>query len=76
MTATFWETLLELSVAVTVIVALPAGVAAVVETVKTADPEPPTIVVLSKLAMMFESEEEALSETVPVKPLTAEMLIV
>lgn len=62
--------------AVTVIVALPAGVAAVVETVKTADPEPPTIVVLSKLAMMFESEEEALSETVPVKPLTAEMLIV
>lgn len=76
MTATFWETLLELSVAVTVMVALPAGVAAVVETVKTADPEPPTIVVLSKLAMMFESEEEALSETVPVKPLTAEMLIV
>jgi hypothetical protein len=67
---------LELSLAVTVIVALPAGVADVVETVKTAEPEPPLIVVLLKVATMFEFEEDALSETVPVKPFTAEMLIV
>lgn len=67
---------MELSLAVTVIVALPAGVADVVETVKTAEPEPPLIVVLSKVATMFEFEEDALSETVPVKPFTAEMLIV
>jgi hypothetical protein len=67
---------LELSLAVTVIVALPAGVADVVETVKTAEPEPPLIVVLSKVVTMFEFEEDALSETVPVKPFTAEMLIV
>jgi hypothetical protein len=67
---------LDLSVAFTVIVALPAGVAAVVETVKTADPEPPVIVVVSKPATTVELEDEALSETVPVKPLTAEMLIV
>ena len=62
--------------AVTVIVALPAGVALVVETVKTADPEPPVMVVVSKLATMFELEEEALSETEPVNPLSGEMLIV
>ena len=67
---------MELSVAVTVIVALPAGVAVVVETVKTADPEPPVIVVVSKLATIVELEEEALSETVPVNPLSGEMLIV
>ena len=67
---------MELSLAVTVIVALPAGVADVVEAVKTAEPEPPLIVVLSKVATMFEFEEDALSETVPVKPFTAEMLIV
>jgi len=67
---------LELSLAVTVIVALPAGVADVVETVKTAEPEPPLIVVLSKVVTMFEFEEDALSETVPVKPFTAEMLMV
>ena len=67
---------MELSLAVTVIVALPAGVADVVETVKTAEPEPPLIVVLSKVVTMFEFEEDALSETVPVKPFTAEMLIV
>jgi hypothetical protein len=57
-------------------VTLPAGVALVVDTVKTAEPEPPLIVVLSKVATMFEFEEDALSETVPVKPFTAEMLIV
>jgi len=66
---------LELSVAVTVIVALPAGVAAVVEAVKTAEPEPPVIVAVSKLATTVELEEEALSETVPVKPFTAETVI-
>lgn len=57
-------------------VTLPAGVALVVDTVKTAEPEPPLMVALSKLATMFEFEEEALSETVPVKPFTAETLIV
>lgn len=67
---------MELSLAVTVIVALPAGVAAVVETVKTAEPEPPVMVVVSKLATTVELEEEALSDTVPVNPFTAEMLIV
>jgi hypothetical protein len=75
-TATFCETLLALSVAVTVIVTFPAGVALVVDTVKTAEPEPPLMVVLSKLATIFELEEEALRDTVPVKPFTAETLIV
>lgn len=68
--------LFEASEAVTVTLILPAVVALVVETVKTAEPEPPLIVVLSKLATMFELEEEAFSETVPVKPFTAETLIV
>ena len=76
MTATFCETLFAGSEAVTVMVALPAGVALVVDAVKTAEPEPPVIVVVSKLATMFEFDEEALSDTVPVKPLTAETLIV
>ena len=58
------------------IVTLPAGVALVVDAVKTAEPEPPLMVGLSKLATMFELEEEAVSETVPVKPFTAETLIV
>jgi hypothetical protein len=75
-TATFCETLFEVSEAVTVIVILPAGVALVVDTVKTAEPEPPLMVVLSKLATMLELEEDALSDTVPVKPFTAETLIV
>jgi hypothetical protein len=56
-------------------VRLPAGVALVVDTVKVAEPEPPVIVVLSKLAIMVEFEEEALSETVPVKPFTAETVM-
>ena len=47
-----------------------------VVTVRTAEPEPPEIVVVSKPATMFEFEEEALSDTVPVKPLTAETLMV
>ena len=62
--------------AFTVIVALPAGVALVVETVKTADPEPPVMVVLSKAATMVELEEEAVSETVPENPFSGETLIV
>ena len=75
-TATFWETLFAVSEAVTVIVAFPAGVALVVVTVRTAEPEPPVIVVLSKPATIFEFEEEALSDTVPVKPLTADTVMV
>jgi hypothetical protein len=51
-------------------------VALVVDTVKTAEPEPPLMVVLSKLATMLELEEDALSDTVPVKPFTAETLMV
>lgn len=57
-------------------VVLPAGVADVVEAVKTAEPEPPVIVGVSKLATIVELEDEALSETVPVNPLSAETLIV
>jgi hypothetical protein len=75
-TATLWETLFAGSEPVTVIVLLPAVVVVVVETVKTAEPEPPVIVLLSKAAAMFEFDEEALSDTVPVKPLTAETLMV
>lgn len=75
-TEIFCETLLLVSVAVMVIVALPDGVALVVETVKTAEPEPPVIEVVSKLAIMFELAVEELRETVPVKPFTAVMLIV
>jgi len=74
-TETFCETLFVVSEAVTVIVTLPAGVAAAVETVRVAEPDPPVMVVLSKLAVMFELEEEALSDTVPVKPFTAETLM-
>jgi len=55
---------------------LPTGVALVVDTVKVAEPEPPVIVVLSKLAITVEFEEEAVSETVPAKPFTAATLIV
>lgn len=65
-----------MSEAVTVIVSLLAGVVVAVDTVKVAEPEPPVIVGLSKLAIMFESEEEAVSETVPVKPFTAETVTV
>ena len=64
-----------MSEAVTVMVTLPVGAALVVETVKVAEPDPPVMVVLSKLAVMFELEEEALSDTVPVKPFTAETLM-
>ena len=66
----------EVSEAVTVMLILLAVVAPVVETVKTAEPEPPLIVALSKLATMFELDEVALSETVPVKPFNGETLIV
>ena len=47
-----------------------------VVTVRTAEPEPPVIVVLSKPATTFVFEEDALSDTVPVKPLTADTVIV
>ncbi len=74
-TETFWETLFAVSEAVMVIVTLPAGVVVAVETVRVAEPDPPVMVVLSKLAVMFVLEEEALSDTVPVKPFTAETLM-
>jgi len=45
------------------------------ETVRVAEPDPPVMVVLSKFAVMFVLEEEALSETVSVKPFTAVTLM-
>ena len=75
-TETFCETLFVVSEAVTVTATLPVGVVLVVETVRTAEPEPPVIVVLSKLAVTVELAEEALRVTLPVKPLTARTLIV
>jgi hypothetical protein len=75
-TETFWEILCAVSEAVTVIVALPLGVAVVVATVKVAEPEPPVMVVLSKLATTFVFEAAALSDTVPVKPFSGETLMV
>ena len=74
-TETFWVTLFVVSEAVIVIVTLPDEAPVAVETVRVAEPEPPVMVVLSKLAVMFVLEEEALSDTVPVKPFTAETLI-
>lgn len=68
---TFCETLFVVSEAVTVMVTLPEGVALVVETVRTAEPEPPVIEVVSKLAATLELVEEALRVTVPVKLFTA-----
>jgi len=68
---TFCETLFVVSDAVTVMVTLPEGVALVVETVRTAEPEPPVIEVVSKLATTLELVEEALRVTVPLKPFTA-----
>src|SRR5689334_6244488 len=68
---TFCETLFAVSEPVTVMVTLPEGVVLVVETVRTADPEPPVIEVVSKLATTLELVEEALRVTVPVKPFTA-----
>ena len=65
-----------MSEAVTVIVALPVGVPVVVATVKVAEPDPPVMVVLSKLAETFVVEADALSDTVPVKPFTGETLMV
>ena len=58
------------------IVTLPVGAAVVVATVKVAEPEPPVMVVLSKLAETFVLEADALSDTVPVKPFTGETLMV
>lgn len=68
---TFWETLFALSEPVTVMVTLPEGVVPVVETVRTEEPEPPVIEVVSRLATTLELLEEALRVTVPVKPFTA-----
>lgn len=62
-----WDTLLFGSDANTVMVAVP-DVVLVVWTVSVAEPEPPVIEVLSKLATIPEIEEEALRLTVPVKP--------
>lgn len=75
-TETFCETLFAVSEAVTVMATLPEGVVLVVETVRMAEPEPPVIVVLSKLAATLELLEEALRVTVPVKPFTARTLMV
>jgi hypothetical protein len=72
----FWETLFAMSEAVTVMATLPAGVALLVATVKTADPEPPVMELLSKLETIFEFAVEELSETVPAKPFTACTVIV
>ena len=60
-----------LSEPVTVMVTLPEGVVLVVETVRTEEPEPPVIKVVSRLATTLELVEEALRVTVPVKPFTA-----
>ena len=75
-TETFCETLFAVSEAVTVMATLPEGVVLVVETVRTAEPEPPVIVVLSKLAATLELAEEALRVTVPAKPFTGRTLMV
>ena len=75
-TVIFWEALVLESVAVTVMVTLPDGVELEVVTVKVAEPEPPVIVVVSKLETTFEVAAEALSVTVPVKPFCAVTLIV
>lgn len=75
-TETFCETLFAVSEAVTVMVTLPEGVPLLVETVRTAEPDPPVIVVVSKVATTLEFVEEALRVTVPVKPFTARTLIV
>ena len=74
-TETFWEILFVVSEAVTVMMTLPDVAVAAVETVRVAEPDPPVMVVLSKLAVIFVLEEEALSDTVPVKPFTAETLM-
>ena len=60
---------------VIVIVTLPDVAVLAAETVRVAEPDPPVMVVLSKLVIMFVLEEEALSETVPVKPFTAVTLM-
>lgn len=57
-------------------VTLPEGAALVAETVRTAEPDPPVIEVVSRLAVTLEFDAEALSVTVPVKPFTACTLIV
>lgn len=75
-TETFWETLFDVSEAVIVMVTLPEGAVPMAETVRTAEPEPPVIDVVSKLAVTLEFAAEALSVTVPVKPFTACTLIV
>jgi len=72
---TFSEILFAVSEAVTVMMTLPDVAVLAVETVRVAEPDPPVMVVLSKLAVMFVLEEEALSDTVPVKPFTAETLM-
>jgi hypothetical protein len=74
-TETFWEILFAVSEAVTVMVTLPDVEVLAAETVKVAEPDPPVMVVLSKLAVTFVLEEEALSDTVPVKPFTAVTLM-
>lgn len=72
---TFSEILFAVSEAVIVIVTLPDVEVLAAETVRVAEPDPPVMVVLSKLVVMFVLEEEALSETVPVKPFTAVTLM-
>ena len=75
-TETFWEILFAVSEAVTVMVTLPEGAVLAAETVRTAEPDPPVIEVVSRLAVTLEFAAEALSVTVPVKPFTACTLIV
>lgn len=75
-TETFWDTLFVESEAVIVMVTLPEGAVLMAETVSTAEPEPPVIEVVSRLAATLEFAADALSVTVPVKPFTACTLIV
>src|SRR5512142_633467 len=75
-TETFWETLFVESEAVMVMVTLPEAAVLVAETVRTAEPEPPVIEVVSRLAATLEFAAAALSVTVPLKPFTACTLIV
>ena len=69
-TEMFCETLLLLSVPVTVIVAVLVGAEVEVWTVRLVEPEPPVIVVLSRLATTPLALVVALSVTVPLNPFT------
>jgi len=75
-TETCCETLFVASEAVMLMVTLPEDAVLVAEAVRTAEPEPPVIEVVSRLAATLGFVAEALSVKVPVKPFTACTLIV